>query len=164
MIRDLGLVLNARITLCSLTLLVAVSACGGSNQPQQEQAAATPPAAPAPEPPKAPYYVYVTNELGGDLTVIDGGTNEVVATIPLGKRPRGIKVSPDGTRLFVALSGSPLAPPGTDESKLPPPDRTADGIGVVDIAARKVTTVLTRGTDQEKISLSADGSKVFVST
>ena len=58
--------------------------------PQQEQAAATPPAAPAPEPPKAPYYVYVTNELGGDLTVIDGGTNQVVATIPLGKRPRGI--------------------------------------------------------------------------
>ena len=82
----------------------------------------------------------------GDLTIIDGGTNAVVATIPLGKRPRGIKVSPDGTKLFVALSGSPMAPPGTDESKLPPPDRTADGIGVVDIASRKVTTVLTSGT------------------
>jgi YVTN family beta-propeller protein len=38
---------------------------------------------------KAPYYVYVTNEIGGDLTVIDGGTNQVVTTIPLGKRPRG---------------------------------------------------------------------------
>ena len=132
------------------------------SQPQ-EQAAAPPPAAPAPEPPKAPYYVYVTNEIGGDLTVIDGGTNQVVATIPLGKRPRGIKVSPDGTKLFVALSGSPMAPPGTDESKLPPPDRTADGIGIVDIAARKVSTVLTSGTDPEQISLSADGSKVFVS-
>ena len=129
----------------------------------QEQAAAPPPAAPAPEPPKAPYYVYVTNEIGGDLTVIDGGTNQVVATIPLGKRPRGIKVSPDGTKLFVALSGSPMAPPGTDESKLPPPDRTADGIGIVDIAARKVTTVLTSGTDPEQLALSADGSKLFVS-
>jgi YVTN family beta-propeller protein len=95
--------------------------------------------------------------------VIDGGTNQVVATIPLGKRPRGIKVSPDGTKLFVALSGSPMAPPGTDESKLPPPDRTADGIGIVDIAARKVATVLTSGTDPEQISLSADGSRVFVS-
>ena len=107
--------------------------------------------------------MYVTNEIGGDLTVIDGGTHQVVATIPLGKRPRGIKVSPDGTKLFVALSGSPMAPPGTDESKLPPPDRTADGIGIVDIAARKITTVLTSGTDPEQMSLSADGSKVFVS-
>ena len=38
-------------------------------------------------PPPAPYYVYVTNEQGGDLTVIHGGTNEVLETIPLGKRP-----------------------------------------------------------------------------
>jgi len=78
-------------------------------------------------------------------------------------KPANIKVTPDGTKLLVALSGSPMAPPGTDESKLPPPDRTADGIGVVDIAARKVTTVLTSGSDPEQISLSADGSKVFVS-
>jgi YVTN family beta-propeller protein len=108
-IRDWGLGSNARVTLASLILLTAISACGGGNPPQ-EQAAAPPPAAPAPEPPKAPYYVYVTNEIGGDLTVIDGGTNQVVTTIPLGKRPRGIKVSPDGTKLFVALSGSPMAP------------------------------------------------------
>ncbi|MEO5742614.1 MAG: hypothetical protein ABIS29_18665, partial [Vicinamibacterales bacterium] len=94
------------VTLSALILLAAISSCGGGNQQQPEQAAATPPAAPAPEPPKAPYDVYVTNEISGDLTVIDGGTNQVVATIPLGKRPRGIKVSPDGTKLFVALSGS----------------------------------------------------------
>jgi YVTN family beta-propeller protein len=94
--RDLGLVLNARVTLSALILLVGISACGGGNQ-QQEQAAAPPPAAPAPEPPKAPYHVYVTNEIGGDLTIVDGGTNQVVGTIPLGKRPRGIKVSTDGT-------------------------------------------------------------------
>ena len=147
--RDWGLGMRARITLSALIVLGAISACGGGTPPQ-EQTAAPPPAAPAPEPPKAPYHVYVTNEIGGDLTVIDGGTNQVVSTIPLGKRPRGIKLSPDGTKLFVALSGSPMAPPGTDESKLPPPDRTADGIGVVDIATRKVTTVLTSGTDPSK--------------
>ena len=92
-----------RVTVSSLILLVAV-ACGGG-QPQQ-QAAAPAPAAPAPAPPKAPYYVYVTNEPGGDLTIIDGGTDETIATVPLGKRPRGVRVSPDGTKLFVALSGS----------------------------------------------------------
>jgi YVTN family beta-propeller protein len=107
--------------------------------------------------------VYVTNEQGGDLTVIAGGTNQVVTTIPLGKRPRGIKVSHDGTKLFVALSGSPIAPPGIDESKLPPPDRAADGIGIVDIAARKVASVLTSGSDPEQLSLSADGTKLYVS-
>ena len=78
---------SASVTLASFILLAAISACGGNQQP--EQTAAPPPAAPAPEPPKAPYYVYVTNEIGGDLTVIDGGTNQPVATIPLGKRPAG---------------------------------------------------------------------------
>ena len=49
---------------------------------------------PIPEPPPPPpYYVYVTNEVGGDMTVIDGRTHEVVTTMPLGKRPRGLKVS-----------------------------------------------------------------------
>ena len=90
MTRDLGSGLNARVALAALIFLAVTSACGG-NQPPQDQTAAPPPAAPAPEPPKAPYHVYVTNEIGGDLTVIDGGTNQVVATIPLGKRPRGIK-------------------------------------------------------------------------
>src|SRR6476646_6993324 len=80
----------------------------------------------------AAHCVYVTNETSGDLTVIDGATLETVATIALGKRPRGLRLSPDSRLLYVALSGSPLAPPGVDESTLPPPDKTADGIGVVD--------------------------------
>ncbi len=36
------------------------------------------------------YRIYVTNEISGDLSVIDSTTMEVVSTIPLGKRPRGI--------------------------------------------------------------------------
>ncbi len=78
-------------------------ACGGGGvDAPAEDAAAMDEAPPAPS-----YTVYVTNEYSGDLTVIAGATNEVVNTIPLGKRPRGIKVSPDRTQLFVALSGSP---------------------------------------------------------
>jgi YVTN family beta-propeller protein len=42
--------------------------------------------------------VYVTNESSGDLTVIDAVTQMVIATVPVGKRPRGIKVSPIGSR------------------------------------------------------------------
>ncbi len=94
--------------------------------------------------------LYVTNENSGDLSVIDTATRQVVATIPLGKRPRGIKVSPDGATLYVALSGSPIAPPGTDESKLPPPDRNADGIGVVDVKQGKLLRVIHGGSDPEQ--------------
>ena len=53
--------------------------------------------------------VYVTNERSGNMTVIDANTNQAIATIALGKRPRGIRLAPDGKTLYVALSGSPIA-------------------------------------------------------
>src|SRR5678815_1733509 len=77
--------------------------------------------------------VYVTNERSGDLSVIDVSTQRVLTTIPLGKRPRGLRASPDHSLLYVALSGSPIAGPGVDEDTLPPADKKADGIGVVDL-------------------------------
>src|SRR5438477_12918239 len=72
---------------------------------------------------------YVSSEDSGDISVIDTAAERVVATIPVGKRPRGLRLGPGGRFLYVALSGSPKAPPGVDESKLPPPDPGADGIG-----------------------------------
>ena len=42
------------------------------------------------------YQVFVSNEKSGDITVINGGDNRVLGTIPVGKRPRGIHASPDG--------------------------------------------------------------------
>src|SRR5579859_2938284 len=69
------------------------------------------------------FRIYVTNERSGDLTEIDSSTLKATATIPLGKRPRGIHASPDHRYIFMTLSGSPLAGPGVDESKLPPPDK-----------------------------------------
>ena len=50
-----------------------------------------------PDKPKG-YRIYVTNERSGDLSVIDSTTHEVVSTVPLGKRPRGIHASPDGAQ------------------------------------------------------------------
>ena len=94
--------------------------------------------------------MYVTNEVSGDLSVIDPATHTTIATVPLGKRPRGIRVSPDRTQLYIALSGSPISPPGVDESKLPPPDRTADGIGVVDTKALMLRTILRGPQDPER--------------
>lgn len=129
--------------------------------------ASTPPAPPeaakpAPRPPGA-YYVYVTNENSGDVSVIDSVTMSVRATIPVGKRPRGITASPDGQTIYVALSGSPPAPPGVDESTLPPPDKSADGVGLIDPATNKITRTIKCGSDPEQFDLSKDGKLIFVS-
>jgi len=59
--------------------------------------------------------------------VIDANAGKVVTRIPVGKRPRGLKVSADGKLLYVALSGTPRGGPGVDEANLPPADRAADG-------------------------------------
>jgi YVTN family beta-propeller protein len=115
-------------------------------------------------PPKpAGYRVYVTNEVSGDLTVVDSEKMDVVATIPLGKRPRGIHASPDGKFIYVALSGTPAAPPGVDEDSLPPPDKSADGIAVVDVAQMKMVRMIQAGSDPENFDVSKDGKLIYVS-
>src|SRR5215470_13181767 len=86
--------------------------------------------------------IYVSNEASDDVTVIDAKSERVIATIPVGKRPRGIQASADGRFVFVALSGSPNAPPGVDEDSLPPPDRSQDGIGVIDTRTHHLDRVL----------------------
>ncbi len=114
--------------------------------------------------PAAAYRVYVTNEFSGDVSVIDPLQTAVVATWRLGKRPRGIVVSPDGQRLYVALSGSPLAPPGIDESQLPPADKAADGIGVVDTRSGALVNVIRGISDPEQLAISADGQRLYVAS
>lgn len=113
--------------------------------------------------PAGAYRVYVTNERSGDLTVIDGVTRQVVGTVQLGKRPRGVRLSPDGKLLYVALSGSPIAGPGVDESKLPPPDKTADGIAVLDAASGKVLRRIGGISDPEQLAVGKD-NRLYVAS
>ena len=100
--------------------------------------------------------LYVTNEQAGSLSVVDTKDGEIVATLPLGKRPRGLTLSPDGSRLLVALSGSPIAGPGVDEKTLPAADKRADGIGVVDSMTLRLFDMLSSGSDPEVVAV---GSK-----
>src|SRR6266540_2503320 len=151
----------------SLVVVALVMANACSRQPPASSESAAAPATPAvPAAPAAAEgsagQLFVTNERSGDLSVIDLATERVVATVPLGKRPRGIRVSPDRTRLYVALSGSPIAGPGVDEKTLPPPDKQADGIGIVDVKTRKLLKILPGGSDPEQLAVSADGKWLFV--
>jgi YVTN family beta-propeller protein len=45
--------------------------------------------------------IFVSNEGSNDISVIDT-RSAYRATIPVGSRPRGIAVSPDGKRVYVA--------------------------------------------------------------
>lgn len=56
--------------------------------------------------------IYVSNEDSGEISVLDpSGAGQVLQRLSVGKRPRGIKLAPDGRLLYVALSGSPNAGP-----------------------------------------------------
>jgi YVTN family beta-propeller protein len=123
------------------------------------------------------YQIYVSNERSGDITVINGSDNRVLGTIPVGKRPRGIHASPDGKTVFVALSGTPIAAPPQLDAKGNPifqrgkddddddvkADKSADAIGVVDVANQKLTGKISAGSDPEEFSISKDGTKLYVS-
>jgi YVTN family beta-propeller protein len=123
------------------------------------------------------YQVYVSNERSGDVTIIDGG-GHLLGTIAVGKRPRGIHASPDGKTVYVALSGTPIAAPPQLDAKGNPifqrgkddddedsvkADKSADAIGVVDVAQRKMTGKISAGSDPEEFSLSKDGTRLYVS-
>jgi YVTN family beta-propeller protein len=110
-----------------------------------------------------PELIYVSAEQGQEIAVVDPIAGTVVARIPVGKRPRGLKLSKDGKWLYVAQSGSPRAGPNVDPSKLGPADRTADGIGVVDLKTRKLVRTLPGGQDPEAFDVSDDGKTLYVS-
>jgi PQQ-dependent catabolism-associated beta-propeller protein len=108
--------------------------------------------------------VYVSNEDGHSVTVLDAGTAATIATIAVGKRPRGMKLNHDGSRLFVAVSGLPKCPPSVPDEECAKLERDlkADGVAIVDTATHKVVQVLHAGSDPEQFALSPDGKRLFV--
>ncbi|HKQ40159.1 MAG TPA: beta-propeller fold lactonase family protein [Verrucomicrobiae bacterium] len=118
------------------------------------------------------YLVCVSNEGSGDVSIIDPIKQEVVASVPVGKRPRGIQGSPDGRLLYVAVSGTPnLGPPKLDPQGNPifdkkaetkNTDSAADGIAVLDLLARKLVKKLPASTDPEQFALGANGRKLYI--
>jgi YVTN family beta-propeller protein len=68
-----------------------------------------------------------STELPGSVTVVDVTTNMVKATIPVGRFPLGIDVSPAGTAVYV-------------------PNRDDGNVSVLDTATNTVTTITVGGT------------------
>jgi PQQ-dependent catabolism-associated beta-propeller protein len=154
---------SLRMTALAAAVL-AVAACG-KEQPSLGGRADTTESPSGPAAAPTADLAYVTNEDSQELSVIDTRTDSVVATIPVGTRPRGVRVTSDGKTIFVALSGSPKCPPSMpdEECEKLKADKTKDGIAVVDAASRKVTRVLPGGSDPEAFDISRDGTTLFVS-
>lgn len=142
----------------SATLLITMAGC----KPAPKSEAPAAPAGPTMETAKGP-RIYVTDEVSGELTVIDATTMKQLEQIKIGTRPRGIHASLDGKTLYIALSGTPIGGPGVDEDKLPPSDHSKDGIGVFDIAQNKLVRIIPGGSDPENFDLSKDGKKLYIS-
>ena len=53
--------------------------------------------------PAAADTIFVTNEKDNTVTVLDSETMKVVKTIPVGKRPRGIAITPDKKEVLVCV-------------------------------------------------------------
>ena len=108
--------------------------------------------------------LYVSNEDGQSVTVLDADSAAVIETIAIGKRPRGLKLTADGSRLYVAVSGLPKCPPSVPDEECAKLERDlkADGIAVVDTATHQVVKVLHAGSDPEQFALSRDGKRLFV--
>ena len=69
---------------------------------------------------------YVSNEKDNTLSVIDTDTQEVIETIDVGQRPRGILLSKDYTKLYICASDD-------------------DTVQVLDLATRKIIDTLPSG-------------------
>jgi YVTN family beta-propeller protein len=150
--------MRSRLSVVPVVVLVACTP-RDANSNTTDDRASTPPLQSRPE------LVYISNEDSHDLTVIDASRDSVVATIEVGTRPRGIKVSPDGRTVYVALSGSPKCPPTMPdaECKKHQADRSKDGVAVVDVVTKRTVKVLKAGLDPETFDVSPDGRRLYVS-
>src|SRR5258706_4787745 len=95
---------------------------------------------------------YITNQSSNTVSVMDTGTDTVIATIPVGVTPFGVAVSPDGSKVYVANISS-------------------NTVSVIDTATNTVSATITVGPPPPDICApicdmavagSPDGSKVYV--
>ena len=135
--------------------------------------------------PAAETRVFVTNEKSNNVTVIQPETQKVLATIPVGKRPRGVTVSRDGRRVFVANSNSNnvsvidaqslqvidtfsagIDPEGLtidQHDRIYAVNENASTLTIIDAAKREIVKRLEVGTEPETAVLSPDGRWIVVS-
>jgi PQQ-dependent catabolism-associated beta-propeller protein len=92
---------------------------------------------------------FVTNERDGTITVIDTSTDRVYSTIKVGGRLRGIRLSPDKTRIWVAISYPTNQSQGEDK------------IAELDLNGN-VIAKYEAGTDPENFVVDAGATRLYI--
>jgi YVTN family beta-propeller protein len=130
---------------------------------------------------------YITNLVSANVSVIDTATNTVIATIPVGIGQTGVAVTPDGSKVYVALANVPfvsvidtatntviatipvggLSPFGVavtpDGSKVYVTDSSRFGhVSVIDTTTNTVIAAIPVGEGPRGVAVTPDGSKVYV--
>lgn len=105
--------------------------------------------------PSAAPRLFVTNERSGTITVVDTSTDQVIDTIAVGARPRGITFSGNGERLFAALTDLPGR-----SGKITPGRR---GIAEIDLSTGEVLAMFDGGSDPETVASNHDGNRLYIS-
>src|SRR3954469_22605204 len=88
--------------------------------------------------PAAAHRLLVSNEKDNTVTVLAGDTLAIIKTVPVGARPRGMALSPDGGKAYVCTSD-------------------ANQIEILDLASLSLAGTLPSGKDPEYFALSPDG-------
>ena len=138
-------------------------------------------------------FAFVTNERDGTITVIDTRTDTVYSTIKVGGRLRGIRLSPDKQRIWVAISyptnqsqgedkiaeldlnGNVVAKyeAGTDPENFVIDDNAtrlyianedAGTASITDIKANRVIATMPVGLEPEGAAMSPDGRWVYITS
>ncbi|MFJ4792546.1 IPT/TIG domain-containing protein [Kitasatospora purpeofusca] len=86
---------------------------------------------------------YVTNLRGNSVSVVDTASGTVTATIPVGRFPEGVAVSPDASRVYVVNDGD-------------------NNVSVIDTATNTVTATVPVGAIPGPVAVSPDGSRLYV--
>ncbi len=85
------------------------------------------------------HRLFVTNEGDNTISVIDSRSHELIKTIEIGGRPRGVGFSPDRSLVYVAL--------GDD-----------DAIGVIDTQSMEILRRIPSGSDPEAFDVHPNGN------
>jgi len=92
---------------------------------------------------QASEVAYVSNEKDNTLSVIDMERFEVIDTIEVGKRPRGITLSKDRRQLYICASDS-------------------DAVQVMDLSTHEIVNMLPSGEDPEQFALHPNDRHLYI--
>lgn len=97
--------------------------------------------------------LYITNEAGNTVTVVDPSTGITVAVIPTGWAPTGIVANRAGSKVYVVNCGSLCTLSGGDYD---------NAVSVIDTATRAVTDVIRVGEDPTRIAINPEETRLYV--